>query len=112
MWNRDRAVIICRSLFPILTSSWAAVSLADRSSEAGGVEQSGRWMNRVLRITVYSLLGGLIGYVVGYLGPQILEPGGNQNTLFAIFIMFPLGLIGGAGFGIIRELKSLGGGDR
>ena len=107
MRTRDITATICRRLFPILTNSWTAVWLTAKNSEDGVVERSNQFLPGLLRVTACSLFGGLVGYSIGFLGPEIIGAGQSDNLLFALFVMFPLGLVGGVGFGLIRELRDL-----
>jgi hypothetical protein len=107
MWTRETTVAVCRRLFPILIDSWAAVRLAGKNSEEGTEERSGQKPSRLLRVTAWTLFGGLAGYALGYFGPETIAAGQSENTLFALMVMFPLGLLGGFGFGLVREMRGL-----
>ena len=43
-----------------------------------------------------ALCVGAIGFVVGFFGPMIIDPGANQGPMLGIFITGPLGVIVGA----------------
>lgn len=56
------------------------------------------------RILKWSGVTGGIAFALGFFGPIILTPDANQGPLLGIFITGPLGLLIGAGFGIMREI--------
>lgn len=62
-------------------------------------------MGSLLRILGTGLLLGLIGFVLGFFGPMILNPSGNQGPLLGIFITGPGGLLLGLVVGLVRELR-------
>jgi hypothetical protein len=45
---------------------------------------------------------GSIGFVGGFFGPMLIEPGANQGPLLGLFITGPLGFLFGAVFGAVR----------
>ena len=49
-----------------------------------------------------ALIVGVIGFLVGFVGPIVFTPGSNQGPLLGIFITGPLGLVIGAIAGAIR----------
>jgi hypothetical protein len=53
----------------------------------------------MLRVWMFSLLGGLVlggvGFALGFFGPLLITPEANQGPLLGIFITGPLGLIVG-----------------
>ena len=53
------------------------------------------------------LIGGALGFILGFFGPLILHIGGNQGPLAGIFITGPLGFILGlTGGGVYWKIKA------
>jgi hypothetical protein len=49
----------------------------------------------------YAVLLGVVGFLLGFVGPMLLSPGANQGPLLGIFITGPLGVLGGFVAGIV-----------
>lgn len=65
---------------------------------------SGPAAETVRRIFVPALVLGLIGFVLGFVGPMIVTPDANQGPMLGIFITGPLGFVLGLLAGGVREL--------
>lgn len=62
----------------------------------------------LLRIALYGLVVGLIGFAAGFFGPMILAPRANQGPLLGIFVTGPLGVLLGLAGGIVRSRRRAG----
>lgn len=69
-------------------------------------------MDATRRILRWALIIGGIGFAAGFFGPMILAPGANQGPMLGIFITGPLGAVAGAGYGVWREWRGAGSGER
>ena len=58
----------------------------------------------LLRIGLYGLVGGILGFVVGFYGPIYFLPDSPQGPLIGIFFTGPYGAIAGAIVGGLRSL--------
>jgi hypothetical protein len=56
-------------------------------------------------VAVGALSVGTVGFLLGFLGPMLLDPGANQGPLLGIFITGPLGLVVGAAAGAALHFK-------
>lgn len=52
----------------------------------------------------FGLFVGGIAFLVGFLGPMILNPQGNQGPLLGIFITGPGGFVAGTAWGMYRAV--------
>jgi hypothetical protein len=67
-----------------------------------------------MMIGAWTIIGavtiGLLGFLIGYIGPIIFYPNSNQGPLFGIFLTGPMGVLGGAIVGcivgVIRNRKA------
>lgn len=55
----------------------------------------------VKSVALGAILVGSIGFSVGFFGPMVLAPGANQGPLLGILITGPLGIVIGAGMGVV-----------
>ncbi|TIV61327.1 hypothetical protein [Mesorhizobium sp.] len=53
----------------------------------------------------WGVLLGLVGFVVGFVGPLIFTPDANQGPLLGLLITGPLGLVFGLIVGLIAALR-------
>ena len=51
----------------------------------------------------WSLIIGLMGFFVGFLGLMILNPSANHGPLLGIFITGPIGFIAGGIYGLLKS---------
>jgi hypothetical protein len=83
-----------------ITMALACALLAARSiwRRGGGISSSRGLAESVV---AGALVTGVVGFVIGFVGPMIVSPDANQGPMLGIFITGPLGvLLGAVGGGI------------
>ncbi len=53
----------------------------------------------------FGLFVGGIAFLLGFVGPMILQPDANQGPLLGIFFTGPLGVIAGLAWGFVRATR-------
>jgi hypothetical protein len=56
-------------------------------------------------IARWALILGILGFLGGFVGPIVFNPGANQGPLLGIFITGPLGFVIGAIVGLVLALR-------
>ncbi|MBV6522003.1 MAG: hypothetical protein MNPFHGCM_02147 [Gemmatimonadaceae bacterium] len=53
----------------------------------------------------FAVFVGAIAFLVGFIGPMIVDPEANQGPLLGIFITGPLGFVVGIVWGLVRAAR-------
>ena len=78
---------------------WRAMGAAAAGTDSAAATRSVAGLGR--SVLLGALLTGAIGFVGGFFGPMLLDPGGNQGPMLGIFITGPLGVVLGAFGGVV-----------
>ena len=64
------------------------------------------WVAAVRRTLGWAAIGGVTGFVIGFVGPMIFRPDAAQGPLLGVFLTGPAGFALGLVAGIVREVRS------
>jgi hypothetical protein len=64
------------------------------------------WIASARRSLAWAALGGVLGFVIGFVGPMIIAPTAAQGPLVGVFLTGPAGFVIGLIVGAVREIRA------
>lgn len=94
------AILLPNATGPATLGAWvvaAAFGIATWQARDRAAAGTGR------KVAIGAAVGLVFGFLLGFIGPMLLDPTGAQGPMLGLFVTGPLGLLIGAGIALLRE---------